>query len=395
MLDLRADSSEVDTLLSRGRIIYPSDPSFIVAESMQRCGVIHLREIKFVHCSNEQDPDFDQLEEGQIDCDGELVLTKAIESEGRGLCPVCNRLISIEGKTRLAKFETVVDHDRVLRFALDLSKEVLNGLAETSDRGVWQGFFKGSEVRVCVIDLCDSDIYFSWPRLFSTPVLFIVVDSKRLDYRQLPDDMILISLGQLLTSMNPAKMLESELIDLIEVSEENKLEKPDFNEISKKLDDFLVKLTPQKFELFINSFAKKLSEDKELLLRYKRKLKRMSSSILGALVRKIGGTGHEDVMVEPKYAYLDNLFKGSNTFEMKRYSGTLEIRDLRELMDFCQREGTDGVLFTSTSKVRSTVWATIRQIKNTEGRWKYIVIDRQLLLELLCELELLSMITMS
>jgi hypothetical protein len=395
MLGRRADSNEVDTLLNRGRIVYPSDPDFSVAESLQRCGIIQLREIRFVLCSNKHDPDFDELEDGQIGCDGELVLTKAIQSEGRGSCPVCDRLIFIEGKTSLTKFETVVDYDRVLRYVLDLNDKVLNGLAETSDRGVWQGFFKGAKVRVCIIDFCDSDSYFSWPTLFSTPVLFIVVDSKRLDCRQLPDDMILISFGQLLTSMTPEKTLESELIDLIEVSEENKLEKPDYDEVSNRFDDFLTKLTPLEFELFINSFVKKLGEDKELLLRYKRKLRRTGSSILGALIRRIGGTGHEDVMVEPKCAYLDNLFKESNTLEMKRYSGTLELKDLRELIDFCEREGTDGVLFTSTSKVRSTVWATIRQIKNTERRWKYIVIDRQLLLELLCELKFLSMIATS
>jgi ABC-type Fe3+-citrate transport system substrate-binding protein len=152
-------------------------------------------------------------------------------------------------------------------------------------------------------------------------------------------------------------------------------------------------MTSAGFESFVGKLLEDARRNPERLEKYRRKLNRRSRSLLGAVVRVIGGPGAEDIMVEPKAQYLANLFSSSGTHEMKKYTSSLNLADLRELMDHCEQRGTSGILFTSTNRVARSVWSRIRSVRSAEGIWKYVVIDRDLILELLIELQLTSLLT--
>jgi len=157
-------------------------------------------------------------------------------------------------------------------------------------------------------------------------------------------------------------------------------------ELARKLDEFLSRLSPGQFEEWATSFIDAVQSSQAM---YQGRLKKDNPS----LVRHIGGSGSEDSFSEPKLEYLEPLLDGRSTHEAKRYlKDRLRLRDLKDFLSRCQLRKTDGILITSASKVDSTVWAWLRQLRSTNGRWRYIVIDRPLLAELLSEFDLVGLI---
>jgi hypothetical protein len=337
----------------------------------------------------EGDPDFDDLTDHELQCPGEALVA---DGQKHAICQKCGRTITIEGKRAFASRGVQLDWSGIIRFVKRLLSTHRMLLRNNRVRGLIEARFNKTNVKVCFPETCESDLYLTWFEHFVDPIVYIISDTGRIRMAEYPTDTIVITLSEVLSADHPDSVIANAIEEAAEVIT-RETSRVNFVKLEAKFDRSIKQMTPSNFEAFIGRVLDNARRDPQLLETYRRKLNRRSRSLLGALIRIIGGTGAEDIMIEPKAEYLGNFFSGSGTYEMKRYSSSLKLADLRELLDHCEQRGTSGILFTSASRVASSVWSRIRYIKTAQGVWKYIVVDHDLLLELLIELRLTTLLT--
>jgi hypothetical protein len=390
--DLKVDVQDINRLFRSGRLVYPESEEFKIAKALEGKKLIALHEEQFVKCVREGDDDFQELEDTQLDCWGYIVVTSPVVSAGEGFCPECGRRVGLQRKKIFNRYRIVTDIPGVVTYFRGILGEIAGQCDDGETYGVLLCNYAGERIRTCIVDICESDFYFSWSSISSSPILYVLIDPLKGDATEDTDSRVQLSIAELLLNDVPTKLVQQKLLSAVEIAKDRNTLFRSIDELESDFESFLGHLTPTDFEAFITKFADRARSNPQSLESYERKLNRLRDSLLGAIVRQIGGTGNEDAMVEPKYEYLQPFFSSKSTYEMKKYSGTVELSDLRELLDHCLTANTDGIIYTSGNLVRGTVWNRIRRIKNNEQKWRFIVIDRNLLLELLCELRLTNLI---
>jgi hypothetical protein len=398
--DPKADTNVINTIFRSGFVLDPSSRkqqvAIVLLTSMK---LVKVRRYDVVKCVNEDDDDYDTLDFSQHACNGEIAVSQRAVSLGYTFCPLCNREVKIEGKCRFPRSLVQVDLDHVLSYLLRLLKSKCNTVSRlrsdvlTHAIGTYRCALNDRRtVIVSVVLETAPDFVFSWPRLFKTPVCFIPLNDNEIAsaYRR---RYVFVPISDLLTSPKPEQVLNECLLTCADYYA--KLERPqdDPDSINKMFQNFVNRVSDREFEAFVTEFLQAIATRPKKVLSYLRLLQSDKSSHFGCFNRQIGGSGLQDVFSEPKIEYLYILFKGRKDTEVKHYKRTsIGLRELGELMRFCQRSNTDGILVTSSANVRASVWNEILQSRNSHGYWKYIVIDRPLLLELLTEFGLLGLL---
>ncbi len=359
-----------------------------VAKNLEGLGIIRLSPFRIVKCALEGDSDFDDLTADQIECPGEAIVQSGQRDAS---CSRCGRRILVDGKKVFPNHLITLDSGGIVRFVRRLVAPK-SPLVRNRVPGLLVTRFNKTLVRICIPEACKSDIYVTWYEHFKEPIVYIISNTAGVYKNDYSPETIVITLAELLSATNPSNLLSSAVREAFELLVEAKT-RVSFVGLLGEFEKAVAKMTPSEFEKFIGRFLEDLKKRPDQLENYKRKLSRRSKSLLGSIIRVIGGSGAEDIMVEPKAEYLANLFSSSGTYEMKKYTTTLMLDDLSELVRHCEQRGTSGILFTSTDRVASSVWNGIRSIKTSQGSWKYIVVDRNLILELLVELGLTNMLS--
>jgi len=387
-------------LLREGIEINPEDTEKIdTAKLLSSKGLAHLKPRYIVKCVNEGDEDYVDLGEDRRDCNGELSLNNKVRNDGYGFCPVCGREIQIEGKQEFKRFDITLDRSAILNYVYGVLTQCCSIVKKAKfdfswrNSGVFNCKFNSNEIIVCILDICTPDFLFKWPSIFSNPIFFIILNDTMISQEQ-RRKYIFTTLGEILARDDCRSLIMGRLRHCIEYAKQLKRKKPDFYLIERKFDEFIKKITPDQFESFVSRFMEeRIHAQSQKTMEYQRKLIRDKGTIFGAFHRKIGGRGYEDLMAESKYDYLQLLFKDRKSVEIKKYlKSEVDYDDLKELIAHCERLDKDGILVTSTSKISPTVWAEIQQTKSAKGYWKYIIIDKPLLMELLYSFRSLDML---
>ena len=385
MLDLKADTKSIEYLLRHGRSFRESQPRLELAKGLEKLGILKLTKFSIVKCSFEDDPDYDELSDEQVDCMGEITVKANIRD---ATCPKCRRRVDVRTKRTFTKYVILLNPSGTIMFVRKLFQRKSVSI-RTRMPGLLEAQLNDESIKICFPEFCQSDLYLTWWEKFSDPIAYIITDTARVHKKDFSTDTAIASLGEILSSAT--NYLPALLEETLEISTDKKSKLTSFPILKEKFEKSLSEMEPSDFEVFIDKLLSEIQKRPERIATYVRKLQRRRSSILGAFVRRIGGTGAEDIMVEPKIEYLQNLFSSSGTHEMKKYKSTITLADLRELIEHCAQRATNGILFTNTHRVASSVWSRIRSVKLAHNGWKYTIVDRDLLFELLIELRLTSL----
>lgn len=160
----------------------------------------------------------------------------------------------------------------------------------------------------------------------------------------------------------------------------------------KQFENFLSSITDTQYEKeFIPKFIEGIKlKNRELSILYSR-LQQVENTILNTKYLKKGGPGLEDFYLIDLHCYLQDGLHCERYGESKRYTTTqFTFNDLMVAIGHA-KHSEDTVFFVSTNDIAPSVWNKI-MIERENGHCKYVIFDKDLMLMLLYNLDLIHLI---
>lgn len=160
-----------------------------------------------------------------------------------------------------------------------------------------------------------------------------------------------------------------------------------------KFDSFILSKSDRVYEEeFIPKFYEGIKEkNKELSMLYSR-LQQVENTILNTKYFKKGGPGLEDFYLVNLHQYLQDGLHADRYGESKRYTTTQFSRKDFMTALWHAKNFSESLFFVSTNDIVSSVWDKIMDERTPEGHFKYVILDKDLMLMLLYNLNLLYLI---
>ena len=163
-----------------------------------------------------------------------------------------------------------------------------------------------------------------------------------------------------------------------------------------KFETFLASITNTQYEKeFIPQFIEGIKLKSKELSRLYSRLQRVENTILNTKCLKKGGPGLEDFYLIDLNKYLQDGLQPEKSGEAKKYRKTkFDYDDLAVAISHADHF-KDTLFFVSTNDIAPSVWDKIMTERTGEGHFKYVIIDKDLMLMLLYNLDLIHLIDIS
>jgi hypothetical protein len=160
-----------------------------------------------------------------------------------------------------------------------------------------------------------------------------------------------------------------------------------------KFEAFLSSKTNTQYETeFIPQFIEGIKlKNRELSKLYSR-LQLVENTILNSKYLKKGGSGVEDFHLVNLNKYLQDGLRSDRSGEAKKFRKTqFDFDDLMRAIGHADHF-KETLFFVSTNDIAPSVWQKIMDERTIDGHFKYVIIDKDLMLMLLYNLNLIHMI---
>ena len=174
------------------------------------------------------------------------------------------------------------------------------------------------------------------------------------------------------------------LVELLNALTENNINEyakaeRDFNLFIQEIDTMNKSEKGAKFELFVKDMLNSLKFILPSKLEHLRVVH--PDDLYNSKIVNIGGAGYEDFRVINLYGYLSSI-KPEKSGEAKCYScSAVTKEDFGEALRHASED--DILIVTSTDNIAPSVWGNVINMKRQRGYYKYVIIDRELLMILL------------
>ena len=354
---------------------------YIIAKELKEKGLVYFEEQFYVRCVNHEDKDILYVPDYQRECDGIILSETADEfAHDEYYCPECNRRIFPRSKHKFKRYKTKLDWFGTINWVLNKFQTDDVALSQT-EKGLLKVEFKNNSIFICFPQQCRNNGILWSAFNYDDPVIFVysVVPQLPADFIDLT---MTIDLPELLESNQEAikNILENSISKYS--TQVNKMK------FEKEFDAHVQSLTDTKFEHFCIEILNYWVSHHEKVKKYIAYLRRYQNSVHGKYFVQAGGAGLPDGYSFTKLNYLKALFEGKYSeaqVEAKKYdkNTTVSLNDFQKLTAHARNR--PGILFTTTNKISGTVWNDIIAWQKDEGWYKYIIIDRELFLELMIQ----------
>jgi hypothetical protein len=358
--------------------------------------IVTIREHVYVQCACRDDYDF--LDRDDLKCKGRVEVVPIVEDY---YCPECGQPIGdISRKTRFVECEVKLDSEGVERYLLS----ALGSLKSVQDAElVGPAAYSvvtagGMQLKVVIPDITPAFRTQDQLRqrtqvqsagfVFSEPTLYVIASPINECPRTALEEGQYIGLTNLLSE--PKEALE-EIISLAATSIQGRY---DLREIESRFEEMIARHSSRDWQFFEQEFVPALlhhiSTSPELVEKYLRLLRRLSSAIFGYYHVPVGGAGQPDFVSIDKFELMRQVFQGGIEGDAKCYiRSTLSDGDMAKIayhLDRSKTEATMAVVFMAGHDVASTAWTGMMEMKR-KGRWRVVIVPKYLILELIAALE--------
>ncbi len=177
---------------------------------------------------------------------------------------------------------------------------------------------------------------------------------------------------------------QDKLVELLNALTENNINEyakaeREFNLFIQKISTMSNQDRGAKFELFVKDMLDSLKSILPSKLEHLRVMH--PDDLYNSKIVNIGGAGYEDFRVINLYEYLSGI-KPEKSGEAKCYSSaTFTKEDFGEALRHALED--DILIVAATDKIAPSVWNNVINMKRQKGYYKYVIIDRELLMILL------------
>jgi len=161
----------------------------------------------------------------------------------------------------------------------------------------------------------------------------------------------------------------------------------------KNFDSFISSISDTQYEKeFIPKFFEGIKQKHKELSRLYSRLQQVENTVFNSKYLKKGGPGLEDFYLVNLHRYLQDGLQCDRYGESKRYTTTqFSFNNLMNALGHA-KNFSESLFFVSTNDIAPSVWNKIMDEKTSDGHFKYVIIDKDLMLMLLKNLDLLYLI---
>ena len=163
-------------------------------------------------------------------------------------------------------------------------------------------------------------------------------------------------------------------------------------EFRKQFEQFINEIDPYFFEGgFSSQFIESIKKNNAQLKTLFSQLQSVKNTIINTKFVNVGGPGQPDFFLIDLSDYLQDALKPEKIGEMKCYpSSKFTIDHLGKAI--VHAKSNDTLSIVSTDDIHPFVWVEIVNYKKQEGYYKHVILDKDLMLLLIYNLELLHLI---
>ncbi len=326
-------------------------------------GLITISEDIYVKCVNRNDNDFLDLTEDQKGCSGKSYINKDQEISE---CETCNRQLILESKEQFKVYTVSINYNTIIEL---LSEKIGNEKVSIKNNNTHIIFLdeEGKIHTLCIFDLCDS-VECKSEFYYSDAILYIYCD---------------IVLGEF-KAPNIIWLFDFLSIDSEQVINFIKTKTPMVNseKIQEVMENFIDSMSWQEFEDFITQILNYIRVNPDYYNEGMTFLQKYSGTIVSSFSIKLSGSGRTDAYSINLLNYFQLLLKSDIRIEVKHsepsnIDSSIRLGDIRELMDHAYQN--EGVIVTNRTKIDGSAIGRCIDLKEVNGRWRYVIIHRPLL----------------
>ncbi len=373
----------VQRLLRNGICIEdPNEEYGDVIEFLSAWKIINSKEKEFVKCSNLNDEDF--AERVDLNCLGIIIVDK-----DDLYCPECGR--PIEKLSAKEKYLQVVVHlnpvgiRNYIKCCIE-SIENVTALDEI-EPFVFKVTRSNGRIFSIVITMYGDVCSLSRGLFFSEPTLYILPSHIEQEDRTILEDQQYMELTDFISETR------DEIIKRITIAATPIDGRLNYEEIESQFDDMLERHQKRRWQFFEQEFipalTNYLSQNPAKVQAYLEKLQRVDQTVFGEFHVPIGGAGQTDLMPVNKFSMMNQLISGNKIGDAKCHTeASLDYSDISTINLHLDRDRDNdvAVVYVANDDIRPNAWRAILDLR-TDGKWKIIILQKYLLLELISEID--------
>lgn len=331
---------------------------------IQNLKLAKLDSVRYLECVNRCDLDFLSLTESQKLCTGTGIVAGNLESTE---CSSCNRTLLIKEKEIFEEYRISINYHEIYDFICQkLSPEFTTKRIDDSHILLYDK--EKTEYQICLLDICEK-VECKTSFYYSDNILYVVCDYS--EFFEAPNVLWLFDL---------IMMCNNKISSYIRT----KVPNIEIKKINKVMNDTIDNSEWQKFENFIDKLIIYINKNPKLVNTGLSFLEKYSGTSVSSFLIRLGGPGKSDAFVINLSEYIKEVLRSPKFFEYKHskkgeyFKQAIRKSDIRQLIEKSME--LDGVLFSNRIKVESYVWDRIIQSYLQKGYWKYVIINRFLLI---------------
>lgn len=365
-----------------------------IADCLSSLGIVATSEHQYINCVDKDDHDF--RDRNNINCMGRV---EFLGPDRDYYCPKCGQpMEGIENKKRYVEYVVRIRREGIKEYLYRVfqSLDFINEIDEIG-REVFRLLLGSKDVlKVIMPELAELQNLYGGI-FFAEPTLYIFTSPVTPKTMNALEEKQCLELSEFLSQPQGHIMNK---VSSAAIPIEGRL---DLSSVEASFDDMLDRHNGdhswQFFEQdFIPCFIKYLIENPKAVIRYLDKLRKVRSTVFGEYYVPIGGSGVTDLRAVDKYGIMSELLEGDFIGDAKCYvESTLNYDALKSVNAHLNTDPTDpqkAIVFVAGNDVSATAWDFVFKLKDRSGTWKITIIPKYLLLEMINELDALSLLEM-
>jgi len=333
-------------------------------------GVVTLKEIEYILCKN---------------CRGGLIDIKSFSDNSMVNCPNCNRQCGLSTSRIKRTAIAEIDYKKILRI---INKQMRDTFGDSNV--YFDKFDRNWTIQY------EQKKYLFYVYGISTVASFLSISENEgvilyLDERKIRSQIHDFNKSRYRYVFDPIFFTPEKFqafIDSLDFTET--LEYLKFRE---KFENFILSIDETLYEKeFIPKFIEGIKLKNRELSKLFSRLNRVENTILNTKYLKKGGPGLEDFYLINLLQYLQDGLSCDRHGESKRYTTTqFDFPHLMVAIGHAESSDDNTLFIVSTNDIAPSVWQKI-MTERRNGHYKYVILDKDLMLMLLYNLNLLNLI---
>lgn len=330
-------------------------------QRLQRLGFVELSTKRSIECNK---------------CSQPIQLPEQVQ-ESYIICHNCHKRVSVT-KTATDRYIKSINYDNITKALEKYLSET--GFAFTFDkfRTCWLVTVSDKVIPLLIVDASYSNFVLACSE--GTGALFIHLDKRNIS--PLSNSMNGFQFVEFQAISKKPSILRQSLLSVAESFDQNYS-----IQLEKEFDTAIQKMSYVEFEKFCTDLLNQLKTKQKELSRFYNYLGLRKNTIVNSKIIRMGGAGNPDFIILNLLDYLESAFRPEKSGDAKRYiKSRLTIEEYSKAI-MMHAKGRDTLFIVSSNDIQLEIWKHIIDSRS-DGRFPYVVLDKDLILTLISALQL-------